>query len=466
MAGIGNRAVVLGGSVAGTLAARVLAESYPEVLVVDRDKLVGVTDPRRGAPHARHAHSLHGQGQRIFEELFPGLMTELRAAGIPIGDLGEMRWYFDARRLQPSRSGVTSVTALRPVLENHIRTRVAALPNVRFLEGYDITGLAATPGGERITGARVQVQGAGAGAEEVLEADLVVDTTGRGSRTPVWLEGLGYQRPAEDRVKIGLAYTTRHYRLRPGMLDGLQSINPVASPEHPRGAFFGRFGPDGCIVSLTGILGDYPPTDPEGFLDFARSLPVPDIYQAIVDAEPLTDAVSFRFAASARRRYERLTRFPEGLLVMGDAVCSFNPVYGQGMIVSALEAATLRRHLQGGKPPQPRKFLAAIAKVIDAPWDISAGGDLDFAQVEGRRALKVRIGNSYVARVRHAATLDPAVTTGFMRVAGLVDRPQALMRPGMAMRILRHAARLPEPGQSWLTQEPPAEPPAKRSAAA
>ena len=465
MAAIGNRAVVLGGSVAGTLAARVLAESYREVLVVDRDKLVGVTDLRRGSPHARHAHSLHGEGQRIFEELFPGLMTELRAAGVPIGDLGEMRWYFDGRQLQPSRSGVTSVTALRPVLENHIRTRVAALPNVRFLEGYDITGLAATPDGRRITGARVQAQGARGGAEEVLEADLVVDTTGRGSRTPVWLEGLGYERPAEDRVKIDLAYTTRHFRLRPGMLDGVQSINPVASPEHPRGAFFGRFGPDGCIVSLTGILGDYPPTDHEGFLEFARSLPVPDVYRAIVDAEPLTDAVSFRFAASVRRRYERLARFPDGLLVMGDAVCSFNPVYGQGMIVSALEAATLRQHLQG-ETLQPRTFLAAIAKVIDAPWDISAGGDLDFPQVEGRRTLKVRIGNSFVARVRHAATVDPAVTTGFMRVAGLVDPPQALMRPGMAMRVLRHAARLPKAAQSWLAQEPPAEPPAERPAAA
>jgi 2-polyprenyl-6-methoxyphenol hydroxylase-like FAD-dependent oxidoreductase len=465
MAEIGNRAVVLGGSVAGTLAARVLAEFYREVLVVDRDKVVGVTTPRRGAPHARHAHSLHGMGQRTFEELFPGLMAELSEAGIPVGDLGQMHWYFDARRLAPAQSGVTSVTALRPVLENHIRTRVAALPNVRFLEGYDITGLVATPGGERIIGARVQAQGVDSGAEQVLEADLVIDCTGRGSRTPVWLEEMGYQRPAEDRVKVNLAYTSRHFRLRPGMLDGIQSINPVASPEHPRGAFFGRFGPDGCIVSLTGILGDYPPTDPEGFLEFARTLPVPDVYQAIVDAEPLTDPVSFRFAASVRRRYEQLTRFPDGLLVMGDAVCSFNPVYGQGMIVSSLEAATLRRQLQRGTP-QPRKFLAAIAKVIDAPWDISAGGDLDFPEVEGRRTLKVRIGNGYVARVRHAATQDPAVTTGFMRVAGLIDPPQALMKPGMALRVLRHATRRPEPGQSWLAEEPPVEPPAGQSAAA
>ncbi|MBB4912841.1 FAD-dependent oxidoreductase [Actinophytocola algeriensis] len=453
MAYVGERAVVLGGSIAGTLAARVLAESYREVLVVDRDKVVGVSEPRRGAPHARHAHSLHGQGQLIFEELFPGLMDELRASGAPIADLGEIRWYFNARRLRPASTGVTSVAALRPVLENHIRTRVAALPNVTYLEGYDITGLVATTGGERIVGARVQANADTSSPEQVLTADLVVDTTGRGSRTPVWLEKLGYDRPAEDRVKIALGYTTRLYRLRPEMLGGLHAINPVASPAHPRGAFFGRSSPELCIVSLTGILGDYPPTDHEGFLDFARSLPVPDVYEAIRDAEPVTDPVAFRVAASVRRRYEKLTRFPDGLLVMGDAACSFNPVYGQGMIVSAIEAKILRKHLRRGKAPRPRKFLADIARVIDVPWATSAGADLEFPEVEGERTAKVRFGNGYAARVQHAATVDPALTTGLMRVAGLLVKPPSLMRPDLAFRVLRHAWHRPEPGESWLANE-------------
>ncbi|ONI89819.1 FAD-binding monooxygenase [Saccharothrix sp. ALI-22-I] len=446
--------MVLGGSMAGVLAARVLAESYHEVLVVERDEVLGVSTPRKGAPHTVHAHGLHARGQLILEELFPNLTDELSSAGVPTGDLGEMRWYFDAKRLRPARTGLTSVTAPRPVLEHHVRSRVAALPNVKFLEQHDILGLVGTSDSARIVGVRVQQRAPHAG-EEVLDADLVVDATGRGSRTPAWLEEFGYQRPKEDRIKIGLAYTTRHYRTRPEWFDGVQSINPVASPEHPRGAFFGQVGPDTCILSLTGILGDYPPTEPEAFLEFAKSLPVPDVYEAIRDGEALDDPVSFRFPASVRRRYERLTRLPEGLLVIGDAVCSFNPVYGQGMSVAAIESLTLRDHLREGRPPQPQPFFADIARVIDMPWEISAGGDLDFPQVEGRRTIKIRVGNAYLARLRHAATKDDEVTKGFMRVAGLIDPPQALMRPGMLRRVLRHAVRRPPAGRAVVGQREP-----------
>ncbi|PZF96466.1 FAD-dependent oxidoreductase [Micromonospora deserti] len=432
----------MGGSMAGVLAARVLAESYGEVLVVDRDELLGVRGPRRGAPHTVHAHGLHARGHLNMEELFPGITDELTAAGVPTGDLGEMRWFFNARRILPARTGLVSVTAPRPVLEHHVRTRVAGLPNVRFLEQHDVLGLLSTADRQRVVGVRVCARADGAEPQE-LDADLVVDATGRGSRTPAWLAELGYQRPPEERVKVGLAYTTRHYRMRPEMFDGVQSINPVASPAHPRGAFFGQVGRDLCILSLTGVLGDHPPTDPEGFLAFVRSLPVPDVYDAVHDAEPLDDPVSFGFPASVRRRYERLTRLPDRLLVMGDAVCSFNPVYGQGMSVASIEALTLREHLRRGGPPESLPFMADMSRVIDTPWDISAGGDLDFPGVQGRRTLMVRVGNAYMARVQYAATRDARVTEGFMRVAGLIDPPQALMRPAMLLRVLRHAPRRP-----------------------
>lgn len=448
---IGDRALVLGGSIAGLLAARVLAEFYRQVLIVDRDKVLGVRESRRGAPHTVHAHGLHARGHLIIEDLFPGFTAELSEAGVPTGDLGEMRWFFNGRKIQPAHTGLISVTAPRPVLENHVRERVAALPNVTFLENTDILEPVATSDRSRITGMRVQRQHAK--EAEVIDADLVVDATGRGSRTPAWLAELGYQRPPEERVKMGLAYTTRHYRTRPEMFDGVQSINPVASPAHPRGAFFGQVGRDTCILSLTGILGDYPPTEPEAFMEFVRSLPVPDVYEAVRDAEPLDQPVSFRFPASVRRRYERLSSFPERFVLIGDALCSFNPVYGQGMSVSAIEAMTLREHLRRGAAPEPRPYLADMAKVIDTPWEISAGGDLDFPGVEGKRTLKAVMGNAYMARLQYAATKDARVTEGFMRVAGLMDPPQALMRPQMLFRVLRHAVRRPEPGESWLARE-------------
>jgi 2-polyprenyl-6-methoxyphenol hydroxylase-like FAD-dependent oxidoreductase len=446
---VGTRAVVLGGSMGGILAARVLAESYAEVLVIDRDKVLGVSEPRQGTPHTIHAHALHARGHLILEDLFPGLTDGLVAAGIPTCDLAEMHWYMNARRLRATRTGQLSVMAPRPMLEEHIRERVAALANVTFMERHDILGVTATSDGGRIVGVRVQARD-GDQSELPLEADLVVDTTGRGSRTPVWLEELGYQRPEQETVKIGLAYTTRHYRPYPGMLDGIPSINQIAGPAYPRGAFFGKIRPDVVNLSLTGILGDYPPTDPAAFLDFVRSLPVPQIYETVREAEPINDPVCFRFPASIRRHYQKLTRFPERFLVMGDAVCSFNPVYGQGMTVAAMEAIALRDRLRLGAPPQAGDFFTEVSRIIDTPWEISVSGDLDFPGVEAPRPLKVRLGNAYMARLQYAATKDAKVTDAFLRVAGLLDPPQALMRPGMIGRVLRHAVRRPAPGRPAL----------------
>jgi hypothetical protein len=199
------------------------------------------------------------------------------------------------------------------------------------------------------------------------------------------------------------------------------------------------------MVTLAGILGDHPPTDPDGFLAFARSLRFPDIYEAIRDAAPLDDPVGFRFPASVRHRYERLDRFPDGLLVTGDAVASFNPIYGQGMSVAALEALTLRRHLQRGIQPQPRQVFRELTRVVDVPWDIAVGADLAVPGVQGRRTLKVRLVNAYIARLHAAAAHDAHLASAFVRVAGLIEPPQSLLRPSIAVRVLR-ASRRPAPG--------------------
>jgi 2-polyprenyl-6-methoxyphenol hydroxylase-like FAD-dependent oxidoreductase len=191
------------------------------------------------------------------------------------------------------------------------------------------------------------------------------------------------------------------------------------------------------MLTLAGILDDHPPTDPDGFLNFARSLQFPDIYQTIRDAEPLDDPVPFRFPASVRHRYEKLDRFPDGLLVLGDAVASFNPIYGQGMSVAALEALSLRRHLERGVEPQPRRFLGDLARVVDVPWEMAAGGDLVFSGVQGRRTAKIGLVNAYLARLHAAAAHDAHLATAFLRVAGLVARPESLLHPRMALRMLR-----------------------------
>jgi len=443
---IGDRAVVLGASIAGLLAARVLADAYAQVTVIDRDDLPPAAAHRRGVPHGRHVHALLARGQQVLEELFPGFTAHLVDLGIPAGDmLANARWYLSGHRLRQAHTGLVALSASRPVLEGQVRARVRALPNVTLVDRCDVAGLATTHDRRRVTGVRVVHRAGSCAAEEVLGADLVIDATGRGSRTPLWLDALGYLRPRSDEVRIGLGYATRIYRLRPDVLGGDFVVVHGATPQHPRGGVLQLLGGDQAMLTLGGILGDHPPTDPDGFLAFARALQFPEIYQAIRDAEPLDDPVAFRFPASVRHRYERLARFPDGLLVVGDAVCSFNPIYGQGMTVAAIEALTLRQHLQRSAEPQPRRFLRDIARVIDAPWAMAVGGDLVFPGVEGHRTRQVRLVNAYLDRLHAAAECDAALSGAFIAVAGMVARPESLLRPSIALRVLR--ANLHKPTQ-------------------
>jgi 2-polyprenyl-6-methoxyphenol hydroxylase-like FAD-dependent oxidoreductase len=434
-----SRAVVLGGSIAGLFAARALSEAYDQVLIVDRDQLVGVSGARRGRPQGRHINAMHVRGRVVMEELFPGITDELIADECPSGDFaGACRWYFRGQPLRREDFGYIAVPATAPVMERHIRERTAALPNVSFVEQRDIVGLRLSAGGARVDGVRLQRSGAG-GAEEVLDADLVVDATGRGSRTPIWLEQHGYPRVEEERKKIDLGYTTQHYRLNADVWDGDLAIIPVAFPGSPRGAIFTKTDHGLAELTVYGLLGDHPPIDQQGFYDFVRSLSVPDIHDALQYAEPVDEPVAYRYPTTLRRHYETMSRFPSGLLVTGDAVTSFNPVYAQGMTVAAVSALVIRDHVLAGDP-DPRKYFRDLAKnVIDPPWEMTNTVDLSFPGVDGNRTLKVRIGQRYLARVQAAATRDVKVTTAYMRAAGMLDRPDSLMRPGMIFRVLRNS---------------------------
>ena len=305
--------------------------------------------------------------------------------------------------------------------------------------GHDIVGLIAT---ETATGHRGPPgPPRRRRTTRTLPADLVMDATGRGSRTPRWLAELGYPTPNEDRLEIGLGYASRTYRLRPGALGADHGVVTGATPSVPRGGVLAAIEGDRYILTLSGILGDHPPIDPAEFEAFAATLVFPDITQALQGAQPLDDPVAIRFPASVRRRYERLRRFPQQLLVTGDAVCSFNPVYGQGMTVAALEALALRQLLAGGVS-QPRRYFRDIARLVDVAWDMAVGGDLAFPQVPGPRPAKVRLVNAYLARLQAAAASDASLATAFIRVVG----------SGRATPVADH----PRPGRSGPARRAPA----------
>jgi 2-polyprenyl-6-methoxyphenol hydroxylase-like FAD-dependent oxidoreductase len=429
-----EHAIVIGASMAGLLAARALAETYERVTVIERDELPAGAEQRRAIPQGRHVHALLPRGQKELEMLLPGITAELIDAGaVTYEALSEM--YFSVHGHPMARVAMNRDTLLasRPLIEAQVRRRVRALPGVEIRDRCDVAGLVAAPG--RITGVRVLPRADGS-AEEVLAADLVVAAGGRAGRLPAWLEGLGYPRPQEDRVAIDVMYASRPIRIAPGALGPDKLVLIGARPGLPRQLVLAAQEHDRWLLTLAGYRGNHPPTDPEGFVDFAATVAPPDVAAAIRDAQPLGDIVTHAFPANLRRRYERLRRFPDGLIPIGDAVCSFNPLYGQGITVSVLEAAALRRCLARGTHRLARRFFAAAAPAIDHAWEMAIGGDLALPEVEGPRPARLRAINAYVGRLQAAAERDPVVAAAFVNVVAMLERPQRLLRPAIVRRVV------------------------------
>jgi len=428
-----DRAVVLGGSIAGLIAARVLADHFAEVLVIDRDPLTPDALPRRGTPQARHLHGLLARGHQVLEDLFPGLTAELVAGGAPMGDmLANARLCFGGHRFRQGPSGLTALCVSRPTLEAAVRARLVGLPEVRLIGEHDVVGLIASRDNRRIVGARV-IGRADGSAEEQLPADAVIDATGRGSRLPIWLESLGYAPPQQERVSLGVGYASRHYQLHPEAMGRDLVAISAPLPGHTRGGGLSRIEGGRCLVTLMGVLGDHPPTDPEGFARFAADLALPDIHTILQDADPLDEPVAYRYPTSVRNRYDRLTRFPDGLAVLGDAVCTLNPIYGQGMTVAALEAMALHADLTNGLT---RNHLRDVSRISGVAWAMALGADLAFPEVEGRRTPATRLLGRYVQRLQAGAEHNTHLGQAFLRVTSMMDPPAALFRPSVVARAM------------------------------
>jgi 2-polyprenyl-6-methoxyphenol hydroxylase-like FAD-dependent oxidoreductase len=436
---IGDRAVVLGGSMAGLQAARVLADFYTTVTVVERDPLPHDPEQRRGVPQGRHVHALLRGGSQALGQLFPGLLDELVVAGATVldeGDLSHACFIFGGHGLDRSGKFTDPLSALqyiasRPFLEAHVRRRLRAIANVTILDGHDVVELmAAEP--DRVTGARVVNRDSG--GELVLNADLVIDAMGRGARTPAFLDDLGYGRPVEDRVVEHVAYASQPLRVPPGTLtEKLILVGTV--PERPTGGALLRCEDDTWIVTLAGLVGREPPVDRAGMLAFAEEFAPAPMMAALRAGEPLSEVSRYRYPSSQWRRYDKMRRFPHGLLVFGDALCSFNPAYGQGMTVAALEAAVLRDCLRRGDRDLSRRFFRAAAKPIGTAWRLALAADLTVPEVEGRRSVSMRLMNWYTDRVLTAAESDTVVAERFLGVMNLVDAPASLLHPAVMLRV-------------------------------
>jgi 2-polyprenyl-6-methoxyphenol hydroxylase-like FAD-dependent oxidoreductase len=422
-----EHAIVIGGSMAGLLAARVLADRCKRVTLIDLDTFPEVGHQRRGVPQGVHTHALLCSGRRVIDRLLPGFSAECLAAGAVPGDVcADGRWYFEGGRLAKCSSGLEGLLVSRPLLEGIVRSRVLKIANLDVIQNGVVDSLIFSEDKRAVTGVRAN--------GEALSAGVVLDATGRGSHSPAWLEANGYAKPEEERVEVGIGYTTRLFRRSPDQLNGDGAVVICPTPEGKRGGVMCAQEGLRWTVTLIAHFGNYAPSELDGFVEFARNLPAPDIYETIRNSEPIGEPQSARFPASLRRRYERLEKFPDGYFVFGDAICSFNPIYAQGMSVAALQAEALEASLEHGV--SARDFFRRAAKVVDSPWSIAVGSDLRISETKGPRSKGVEFINWYMAKLHKAAHRDPAASVAFLRVANLVAPPPSVMHPKVAMRVL------------------------------
>ncbi|TDC55996.1 hypothetical protein E1281_09545 [Actinomadura sp. KC345] len=432
-----EHAVVIGAGIAGLTAAAALADVFERVTVLERDALGEAPGFRPGVPQSRHLHSLMGAGQRALDALLPGFTERLYGAGaVPLRTPYDHLWLSPAgwcHRFAPSH---TVPSATRELVEYVVRTSVAEIDGVGFRDRTETVGFAGDA--ERVTGVRVRARDGGQVDE--ISADLVVNASGRGPGGRGWLRALGLAEPEVERTDSRPGYSSRLYEMPEGFADEWRIISIQPGEGQPlRGGALVPVEGGRWLVSLYGYLDDHPPVDAEGFLEFARSLRHPVLHDVVRDAVPAGPVHGFRHMANERYRYEDLPAWPDGLLLVGDAVCAVNPVYAQGMSMAAMTAVTLRRLL--GEGAGCRAMQKEIAAGNERAWQVATGADLAYLADAGDAGS--RDAGEYMRRLMELALVDAEVNRTFFDVMMMLAEPDALASPELAARVARGPARPP-----------------------
>ncbi len=427
---------------AGLASAAILARHFSRVTIFDRDVDPEAPQVRAGAPQGNHVHVLLTRGWRLLDELFPGLDGRLREAGArPIDWIDDVIWETPFGRSPRVASHLHSRLCSRPLLEHAVRRELLDNPKVRLIGGHEVTGLQSEGEPAKVVGVTLQRRGredVDPLSPEDLRADLVVDTSGRGSKAPQWLRELGYGAPEETIIDARLGYASRIYRRRPEVDWSVLYVMNRA-PSIPQSGVIYGIENDRWIVTLVGYNGHFPPTDEAGFLECARGLAKPTLYEAIAGAEPLSKIHGYRRTENRVRHFERLRRWPAGLLVLGDASCALNPVYGQGITVAAIAASHLDDLLSERPPPEQLGALyqRRLAAAIKDPFTAATGDDLRWPGTSGKVTRGLRLLHRLVDRVMAAATDDPRIHLRLMEVLHMTRPTSALIRPRILAKALR-----------------------------
>jgi len=441
-----GKAIIMGASIAGLWTARALADHFEEVVVLERDHLPEGSEFRSGTPQVRQFHTLMLSGIQHMQAWFPGLYEELVTAGaIPYDLIGDMhlrirnRWY----PMFPSEYVLLSCSRL--LLESSIRRRLKQNPRIHFVEDVEVVGLQSDETQGRVTGVRVRTRGASnsAEADTVHEADLIIDALGRRSQTPEWLVEMGYPAPREEEVDSFLGYVTRKYKRKTDVSIIVIGATP---PNDPYAAVLFPEENDTMVALIAGYNKNYPPTNPDEFEASAKLLG-PEFEQALKDAEPISQPYGYRGTSSRWRHYEQLERWPARYIVLGDAFCGFNPIYGQGMTVAAMSAAALAKQVQnsnGNLDGVAQSMLHEISKITQGAWLLATSADLEWPGTQGGTrgtSLADRFGRWYVDKLLDATAFDKEVRLAFIAVQQMVKPAAALFAPGIFFRVVKQTMR-------------------------
>ena len=435
--GFADRAIVIGGSIAGLLSARVLSDYFQQVIILDRDTLPETPQARRGVPQSVQPHVLFTKGYRILAEFFPDIKEKLQQNGaLSIDWAREFQHYVSGHwGLKAQPSDIVSITCSRYLLEWTLRQEVLKLPQVKILEQSKVVGLIYDAEQNRVTGVNLH-------SGEQIAGELVVDASGRSSLAPRWLEEIGQTPTPETVVNPYLGYVTRRYKLpdnyQPDWKVLLISQTP---PKDTRLGYLARIEHGELIATLGGYAKDFPPLDDRGFREFARSLAQPDFYQAIADAVPTSPIYAHRATANRMRNYDRV-KLPAGFIALGDAVCALCPVYGQGMTVSALGAKTLQKWLSKSAKGKlnNNRFQKQLAKSNSFHWMLATTQDARFPTTTGGKSSQggtvEKLMTSYMNQLISKAAVDPTLHLTFLEIAHLLRSPFYFYHPAVVWRVL------------------------------
>jgi len=437
-----EHAIIIGASLAGLCAARVLSDFHERVTVYERDNLPDGPANRAAVPQGRHVHLLMARGAQEFETHFPGLLDDMVAAGVPILENRPDCIHFGAaghvlgthHRL---RDEFTAYVPSRPHLEWQIRRRVTAIDNVEFVRAA-VSEPRYEPGRQQVTGVVLD-------SGDPVGADLVVDATGRGTRLPIWLAQWGFEQPREDRVDVGIAYATHQLRIPDGLI-AEKVVVAGASRKQLLGLGMLYYEDGTWGLTTFGVAKVEPPDDFAGMCALADEILPRHVAAAIRQGEPIGGVAFHKFPTSRWRRFDKLDRFPAGIIPFGDAVVSFNPTFGQGMTMTSLQTGHLRRVLETPGADLARDFNRAAAKTTYPVWTMNAIGDLVLHRATGPMPWWYRPVGNLFDQFLGAAETDPVLAEWFLRRFSLLDSLYMVPSARLVGRTIRHNVR------QWLAE--------------